>query len=47
MMESFHKSNFDKMLVISHLGDEGYLWTRLAPSDQLGHQEEYPNPQGL
>ena len=45
MFESFHKRNFDKILQSSAiLEDKGYMWTRLAPSDQLGLQEEYLIP---
>ena len=45
MFESFHKRNFDKILQSSAiLEDKGHMWTRLAPSDQLGLQEEYLIP---
>ena len=45
MFESFHQSNFDKILQSSAiLEDKGHMWTRLAPSDQLGLQEEYLIP---
>ena len=45
MLESFHQSNFDKILHSSAiLEDKGHMRTRLAPSDQLGLQEEYLIP---
>ena len=41
MFESFHQSNSDKILQSSAiLEDKGHMWTRLAPTDQLGLQEE-------